>query len=103
MCSTFKASLAALMLARVDAGTERLEATMPFGAGDLQPYAPVARANLADGRMTIGTMCQAVVELSDNTCANLLLARVGGPQAVTVFLAQGGRPGSRGSTTTSRC
>jgi beta-lactamase class A len=30
-------------------------------------------------------MCQAAVERSDNTCANLLLARVGGPAAVTAF------------------
>jgi beta-lactamase class A len=30
-------------------------------------------------------MCKAIVELSDNTCANLLLARVGGPAALTTF------------------
>jgi beta-lactamase class A len=30
-------------------------------------------------------MCKAAVELSDNTCANLLLARVGGPTALTSF------------------
>ena len=30
-------------------------------------------------------MCQAAVELSDNTCANALLARIGGPSALTSF------------------
>jgi beta-lactamase class A len=30
-------------------------------------------------------MCEAVVEQSDNTCANLLLARIGGPAALTAF------------------
>ena len=30
-------------------------------------------------------MCKAAVELSDNTCANLLLARAGGPAALTAF------------------
>jgi len=30
-------------------------------------------------------MCEAAVEYSDNTCANLLLARVGGPSALTAF------------------
>jgi beta-lactamase class A len=30
-------------------------------------------------------MCKATVELSDNTCANLLLARSGGPAALTAF------------------
>ena len=30
-------------------------------------------------------MCEAAVELSDNTCANALLARVGGPSALTAY------------------
>ena len=35
--------------------------------------------------MSVADMCAAIVELSDNTCANLLLARVGGPSALTAF------------------
>ena len=35
--------------------------------------------------MTVGEMCAAAVEHSDNTCASLLLKRVGGPPAVTAF------------------
>jgi beta-lactamase class A len=85
MCSTFKASLATLILARVDHGREQLEAMIPYGESDLQEYAPVARANLAKGALTVGEMCKAAVELSDNTCANLLLARIGGPSVLTAF------------------
>ena len=85
MCSTFKASLAALVLARVDAGRDRLDSLVAFDAGDLQPYAPAAKANLARGAMTVDEMCAAAVELSDNTCANLLLSRTGGPSALTAF------------------
>ncbi|MFI4966182.1 MAG: class A beta-lactamase [Caulobacterales bacterium] len=85
MCSTFKASLAALVLTRVDRGREALEQMIPYGAADLQPYAPAARQNLAKGAMSVGDMCKAAVELSDNTCANLLLARAGGPPALTAF------------------
>jgi beta-lactamase class A len=85
MCSTFKASLVALVLARIDRGEDGLEPMIAFGAGDLMPYAPAARANLAKGAMSVADMCQAAVELSDNTCANLLLARVGGPAALTAF------------------
>lgn len=48
-------------------------------------YAPVARKNLAKGAMSVADMCEAAVEYSDNTCANLLLARVGGPAALTAF------------------
>ena len=58
---------------------------IPFGENDLQEYAPVARQNLAKGTLAISDMCEAIVELSDNTCANLLLARVGGPAALTAF------------------
>lgn len=85
MCSTFKASLAACMLARVDRGEEKLAAMIPYDQTDLLEYAPVARQNLSAGAMSVADMCKASVELSDNTCANLLLARIGGPAALTAF------------------
>lgn len=85
MCSTLKASLAACVLGRVDRGEEQLAAMIPYSQADLLEYAPVARENLAAGKMSVGEMCKAIVELSDNTCANLLLARIGGPAALTAF------------------
>jgi beta-lactamase class A len=85
MCSTFKASLAACVLARVDRGEDQLENVVRYGAADLLEYAPTARQNLSRGAMSVADMCKAVVELSDNTCANLLLARIGGPAALTAF------------------
>ena len=85
MCSTFKASLAALVLARIDRGQDRLDRMIAYGPKDLQGYAPIARKHLAEGAMSVGDMCAAAVEYSDNTCANLLLAGVGGPPALTAF------------------
>ncbi len=88
MCSTFKASLAAFVLARIDRGQDRLEDMIGYGPEDLLDYAPVAKQNLAKGgkgTMSVAEACEAAVELSDNTCANLLLARVGGPTALTAF------------------
>ena len=89
MCSTFKASLAAFVLARVDRGQDKLENMIGFGPEDLLDYAPAARQklvqNLVRSAMSVTDMCEAAVELSDNTCANLLLARVGGPTALTAF------------------
>jgi beta-lactamase class A len=86
MCSTFKASLAGLVLARVDRGYERLEQVIAFAAADVPDWwAPVARANLAKGALSVGEMCRAAVEQSDDNCANLLLTRVGGPAALTAF------------------
>jgi beta-lactamase class A len=49
MCSTFKASLAACVLARVDGGRDHLEDMIGYGPDDLLDYAPVARQNLAKG------------------------------------------------------
>jgi beta-lactamase class A len=45
--------------------------------------------------MSVADMCKAIVELSDNTCANLLLARVGGPEALTAFWRRAGDTVSR--------
>ena len=86
MCSSFKASLAALVLQHVDRQQDALADRIAFGPEDMQDwYAPIAQANLAKGSMTVGDMCAAAVEHSDNTCASLLLKRVGGPAAMTAF------------------
>jgi beta-lactamase class A len=85
MCSTFKASLAACVLASADRGQGRLDELIAYGPDDLMEYAPVAKQNLEKGAMSVADMCEAAVELSDNTCANALLARVGGPSALTAF------------------
>lgn len=86
MCSTFKASLAACILSRVDRREDDLERLVHYGAADLQDFwAPVARENLARGFLSVKEMCRGAVEQSDNACANLLLTRVGGPPALTAF------------------
>ena len=86
MCSTFKASLAACVLGRVDHREDDLGALVSFGPDDIQDWhAPVAKANLTKGALAVGDLCRGAVEESDNTCANLLLARIGGPAALTAF------------------
>ena len=91
MCSTFKASLAAFVLARVDRGEDRHEDMVAYKAKDLLDYAPVAKQHLARGRHVGVRHVQGHVELSDNACANLLLARAGGPAALTAFWRSHGR------------
>lgn len=86
MCSTFKASLAACVLARADQGKADLDEVIAFTAADMGTmYAPVAKANLGRGTLSVREMCAGAVEFSDNVCANKLLARVGGPAALTRF------------------
>ena len=51
MCSTFKASLAAAVLERVDQGREQLERRVFYGPSDLMDYAPVAKAHAPDAKV----------------------------------------------------
>jgi beta-lactamase class A len=86
MCSTFKLLLAAAVLARVDAGKESLDRRMPYSEADLLSYAPITRKHVAKGAMTVGDLCAAAIQYSDNTAANLLFPIVGGPRGLTRWL-----------------
>lgn len=86
MCSTFKLALAAAVLARSDAGQEVLTRTVAFAENDLLEYAPVTRERVGNGGMTVMELCAAIIGVSDNTAANLLLATVGGPAGFTAWL-----------------
>jgi beta-lactamase class A len=85
MCSTFKFLLAAAVLERVDRGEENLRRQVMFAQADLEEYAPVTRARIANG-MTVSEFCAAMIEWSDNTAANLLLKTIGGPEALTRYM-----------------
>jgi beta-lactamase class A len=85
MASTFKVLLAAAILKEVDAGTLSLEREVKFGPQDMVPYAPVTSEYLARGSITVGELCAAIIELSDNPAANLLLGLIGGPAELTKF------------------
>lgn len=90
MASTFKAPLAAAVLARADRGLVSLDAPVRFGAADLLEYAPAVRAALPAGSLTVRQLCAAAVEVSDNSAANLLLALIGGPAGFTRFVRGAG-------------
>ena len=85
MCSTFKLLASAAVLKRVDAGVEALDRFIPYGQADLLEYAPVTKAHLAAGGMTLGELCSAAIDWSDNTAANLILQAIGGPAGFTEF------------------
>lgn len=88
LCSTFKLLLAAAVLDRVDRGKEHLNRRLVFGKDALLDYAPVTRQHVGPPGMTIAELCQAAIALSDNTAANVLLAHLGGPSAVTAYARQ---------------
>lgn len=89
MCSTFKFVLAGAILARVDAGRERLDRRVAVTKGDLVANSPFSGARVGAGA-SVAELCAATVGLSDNAAANLLLPAIGGPAGLTRFLrAQG--------------
>lgn len=85
MCSVFKFLAAAAILKRVDEGKERLDRTIAYGKADLIEYSPITEPNVAKGSMTLGELCSAAVNQSDNTAGNLLLAQIGGPPGLTAY------------------
>ncbi|HEU0273511.1 MAG TPA: class A beta-lactamase [Candidatus Udaeobacter sp.] len=85
MCSTFKFLAAAAVLKRVDEKRETLDRFVSYSAKDILEYAPVTREHLKDGGMSLGALCRAAIEQSDNTAGNLLLNAIGGPAGLTNF------------------
>src|SRR5207237_7179076 len=85
MCSTFKLLAVGAVLQRVDQRKEKLDRFVAYTNKDILEYAPVTKQHLSEGGMTLKALCQAAIEQSDNTAANLILQTIGGPNAVTQF------------------
>jgi beta-lactamase class A len=85
ICSTFKFLAAALVLARVDRGQERLDRRIVYSASDLVTYSPVTKDHVGPAGLSVAEICEAAVTLSDNTAGNLMLASFGGPAALTDY------------------
>jgi len=84
--STFKMLLAATVLKRVERGELSLTQRISYSEKDmLKVVSPVMSKHLAEGSLPLQDLCAAIVEVSDNTAANLLLKLIGGPPAVTKF------------------
>jgi len=95
LASTFKLPLVMAVLSRVDRGAERLDRPIAFGADALLAYSPVVGLQPHGGTLTVGALCAAAIERSDNAAANLLLGTVGGPAGVTRYLRGIGDPVTR--------
>jgi beta-lactamase class A len=84
MCSTFKLLAAAAVLKRVDEGREKLDRRVKFEASNIVVNSPVTKERAGEG-MTVGELCAAAMTVSDNTAGNLILASLGGPQALNDY------------------
>lgn len=83
-CSTFKMYLAAATLLRVQAGEESLDRQISITRADMVNHAPVTEPAIGT-TLTVEMLMKAVVEVSDNPAANLLLKALGGIEAMRAF------------------
>ena len=86
MCSTFKLLAAAAVLKRIDEGKERLDRRVKFTTSDIVINSPVTKERVGGEGMSVGDLCGAAMTVSDNTAGNLILASLGGPQALNDYL-----------------
>jgi beta-lactamase class A len=84
MCSTFKTYAAGRALQMADRGQLNLDTAVRITAGDILANSPVTEQAVG-GTLTLGGLCEAALQRSDNAAANLLLRNIGGPPAVTAF------------------
>ncbi|QIQ87905.1 class A beta-lactamase [Erythrobacter sp.] len=83
-CSSFKLSLAAMVLALDAAGEIDASRRVTWGRGDLMHVSPFTKKRLAEGA-TLLELAEYTQKYSDNTAANVLLRELGGPAALTAF------------------
>jgi beta-lactamase class A len=87
MQSVFKAPLGAAVLAEADAGRLSLDARVTLREADLSPpWSPIAQAWPTRRDYTLSELLIATVANSDNTGADVLMKRIGGPGVVTAWL-----------------
>ncbi len=83
-CSSFKLSLAALVLARNANGTDDGMRRVVWAESDLMSVSPFTTRRLSEGASLL-ELAEATQKFSDNAAANILLREVGGPEALTSF------------------
>ncbi|MFJ2444280.1 MULTISPECIES: class A beta-lactamase [unclassified Streptomyces] len=83
MCSTFKAFAAAAVL-RDHGDCAPLDKVIHYPPHDILPNSQKSQDHLATG-MSVGDLCAATIQYSDNTAGNLLLRQLGGPAGLTRF------------------
>lgn len=89
MQSVFKLPLGAAVLAEVDARRLSLDQTIVIEEKDISPpFSPIADAWPSRRSYTVRELLVAAVGGSDNTAADVLMKAIGGPGAVTGWLAQ---------------
>lgn len=83
-CSSFKLSLAAMVLRMAERGEADLTEMLRWTEKDMMANSPVTEKAIATG-LSVEALAKGTLITSDNTAANVLLNRFGGPKAMTAF------------------
>ncbi|MBU1254666.1 MAG: class A beta-lactamase [Alphaproteobacteria bacterium] len=83
-CSSFKASLAAMVLQLDADGTISADEHVRWTREQLMSVSPFTTRRLEEGA-SLRELAEFTQKYSDNAAANILLAKLGGPQALTAF------------------
>jgi beta-lactamase class A len=94
MCSLFKVLAVAALLRQRAYDDAYWAEPIPFGPEDLVEDSPVTSASTT-WAMSPTALADAALRFSDNTAGNLLLAELGGPDAITSFAADLGATSTR--------
>ncbi|MGY6551209.1 MAG: class A beta-lactamase [Erythrobacter sp.] len=92
--SSFKMSLAAMVLAQHAAGRRDADARVRWGNSEMLGNSPFTTERLREGA-SLRELAAAAQIMSDNTAANVLLREYGGPAALTAFWRSLGDEASR--------
>jgi beta-lactamase class A len=82
VCSTFKTYAAAAVLQKSERGELALDQKVFVDPAEIVTNSP-RTAPRAGSDTTLDELCQAALQVSDNTAGNLLLQAIGGPPAIT--------------------
>ncbi|MBB5517186.1 beta-lactamase class A/beta-lactamase class A CARB-5 [Rubricella aquisinus] len=118
--STFKLLACGAALHSVTKGDARLTDTVQLDEIEIVSYSPAVQAHMAvgNGTLSLDDACRMTLSVSDNTAANVVLSKIGGPAGLTAYLRSIGdavtrldrmepdlnaaRPGDPRDTTTPR-
>lgn len=83
-CSTSKFMVVSAILKQSEIKPQLLQERIKYKNEDIVSYSPITEKHLNDG-MTIAELCAAAINHSDSTAMNLLIKKLGGPNAINDF------------------
>lgn len=85
LMSTFKTLACSKLLAEIEKGNKSFDSSVIIKETSLISWSPVMQKNV-NKKVSLKQACSAMMIMSDNTAANIVLESIGGPNALTQFM-----------------